>query len=83
MRPPTQPNPTRDREVSLRWERQLPGTRVTVSDLLGRQVMQTTIDLREDGETPLQLTGLRQGVYVVELLTSAGERWTTRLMISR
>jgi len=77
------PNPTSG-ILNIQWENQVTGNAtVTVSDIVGHEVLNSIITLGTDsGTTQLDMSNLKAGIYILSI-KSESNSFTSRLIIQR
>lgn len=77
------PNPTSG-NLNIQWENQATGNAgVSVSDIIGHEVYNTTITLgSESGTTSIDLSNLKSGIYILSIKSEVNS-FTSRLIIQR
>lgn len=75
------PNPTRNGTIFFRSGESFINSRLWVTDLLGRPVMNRTLNLIAGEAVSLELIGLPAGIYLTRLLVSDGREWTGRIVV--
>jgi hypothetical protein len=76
------PNPVAD-ELTILYATESSKTTLRVFDVRGRELLETTLNLKETSEANVNLTSLTSGIYFVQLYTENGDRLFTKKIVKQ